>query len=116
MSKAAILAIALCTLTEFASGTASACMPPGCKRAFELRDAQPFVDSHLAPSQLTAAEAARFRHLPANGKQRKVFLLVRRYLRLCEQVIDGKMKPRDVSADAVELGGKRHLNPRRVHC
>ena len=102
MLKTAIIAILLCTLTVLAGSIASAYMPPGCRMAFELRDARPFVDPGLAPSQLTAAEAARFHHLPANGMQKKIFLLARGYLRLCQEVIDGRMKSGDLSADDIE--------------
>lgn len=70
--------------------------------AFELKDARLFVDPNLAHSQLPAADAARKRHLPADGKQRRVLLVVRGYLRLPAQVIDGRVTRDDGSAEDIE--------------
>lgn len=101
-------------LTVLSGSSAAAHMPPECAKSHLMAEAKPFVDPHLTLSQLTPAEAARYHRVPAKGTQRRVFLVVRGYLRLCEQVIDGRMKPQALSADdidRVEAVGKRYLAP-----
>ena len=103
MSKISMPVTLLCALTVLTDGAAVAYMPPQCRPAMQMSNAKTFVDPHLMPSQLTSSEAARYRRLPADGRQRRIFLLVHGYLRLCAQIIDGRMKPGAVSADDIEL-------------
>ena len=106
--------ILMSALTVLSGSSAAAYMPPECAMSSHMAEAKPFVEPHLALSQLTPAEAVRYYRLPAKGTQRRLFLVVRGYLRLCERVIDGRMKPGALSAgdiDRVESVGKRYLAP-----
>ncbi len=107
--------ILMSAMTILSGSSAVAYMPPECAMSLDLAEAKPFVDPHLVLSQLTPAEATRYYRLPAKGNQRRVFLLVRGYLRLCERVIDGGIKPGSLSAgdiDRVASVGKRYLAPK----